>query len=280
MSKIVFGDWRDDNVQRKYPFADDATLVGADLTLPNSLFLDGRLYPVGGNETLYLNRVAREESTITFAIFATGPGELATASYDVTDIPESGELAFYDSYGRPAGMLLSSRTALEAFSGLNSGTYEFIAAETQFAPAVIVPQPEAGVRGFVLPDGETLFGDVWIVGEDGVVVRRDEDGSLRIDLIGDPFAARKLCEDEEIGDEDIDVTTPYCPLETINKIPPDEFGNYRLMVGSNESLSTILRITPVIEQSDDVAKHLGGESALKFVSIKIETLGERRMQGV
>lgn len=279
MSKIVFGDWRDDNVQRKYPFADDALLTSALLTIPNSLFLDGRLYPIGGNETLYLNRITRSGSVITFAVFATGPGELATASYDVTAIPADGQLAFYDTYGRPAGMLLSSETALQAFSGLNSGEYVFTADQTKFAPAVNVPQPEVGVRGFVLPSGDAMFGDVWIVGEDGVVVRRDTDGSLRIDIIGDPFAARKLCEDEQVGDEDVDLISPYCPLETINGIPANDLGNYRMLVGSNQSLSTLLRITPVVQQSDDVAKHLGGESALKFASLKIEMLGERRMQG-
>ena len=279
MSKIVFGDWRDDNGQRKYPFADDATLIGDTLTISKALFIDGRLYPVGGNEDLFLSSVTRDGSIITFAITATGAGELATGSYDVTDIPESGEIAFHDAYGRPAGMLLATEQSLEAFSGLNSGTYEFLSAQARFATAVVVPQPEVGVRGFILPDGETLFGDVWIVGEDGVVVRRDEDGSLRIDLIGDPFAARKLCDDEEISDEDVEVLQPYCPIETINGIRADDQGNYKLFVGSNESLSSILRITPVNQPSDDVAKHLGGESSLRFASLKIEALGQRRFGG-
>ena len=279
MSKIVFGDWRDDNQQRRYPFADDATLIGDDLTIPESLFIDGRLYPIGGNEDLFLSRITRDGSVITFAVTATGAGELATGSYDVTDIPSTGEIAFHDVYDRPAGMLLATETSLEAFSGLNSGTYEFLSAQARFAAAVVVPQPPVGVRGFVLPSGETIFGDVWIAGEDGVVVRKDDDGSLRIDLIGDPFAARKLCEDEEISDEDIEVLQPYCPVETINGIPANELGNYRLFVGSNESLSNILRIRPIVQQSDDVAKHLGGESALKFASLLIEVLGERRFRG-
>ena len=151
--------------------------------------------------------------------------------------------------------------------------------QTPFAPAVIVPQPEIGVRGIVTPDGDALFGDVWLVGENGVIIRRDTDGSLRIDMIGDPFTARKLCEDEEIADEDVEVLQAYCPLETINGISADDIGNYRMLVGSNESLSNILRIKPVTDQSDDVAKHLGGEESLKFVSLLIETLGERRTAG-
>ena len=280
MSKIVFGDWRDDNQQRRYPFADDATLIGDTLTIPKSLFIDGRLYPIGGNEDLFLSRVTRSGNVITFAVTATGAGELATGSYDVIDIPATGEIAFHDVYGRPAGMLLATEVSLEAFSGLNSGTYEFLSAQTRFATAVVVPQPDIGVRGFLLPSGETIFGDdVWFVGEDGVVVRKDDDGSLRVDLIGDPFAARKLCEDEEISDEDIEVLQPYCPLEPINVIPASEPGNYKLFVGSNESLSNILRIRPLNQQSDDVAKHLGGESALKFASLLIEVLGQRRFRG-
>ena len=82
MSKIVFGEWRDDNQQRKYPFADDALLTNEILTLQNSLFIDGRLYPIGGDEGLFLNRITRDGSTITFAIRTAAAGELATASYD------------------------------------------------------------------------------------------------------------------------------------------------------------------------------------------------------
>lgn len=278
MSAIVFGDWRDDNQRRTYPFADGVTLTNGTLVLPKSLFIDGRLYPIGGNEDLYLSRVTRDGSAIIFGIKADATNELATASYDVTDIPETGELAFHDVYGRPAGMLLATEESLRAFSGLNSGTYAFNSAQARFATAVVVPQPNAGVRGFILPSGDVMAGDVWIVGEDGIVVRKDTDGSLRIDLVGDPFATRKLCEDEE-ADEDIELLQPYCPLETINAIPADELGNFDLLVGSNDSLATVLRITPLTDQSDDVAKHLGGESALKFASLSIAVLGQRRFRG-
>jgi hypothetical protein len=279
MSTIVFGDWRDDNQRRKFPFADDALLTNGALEIPNSLFIDGRLYPIGGTEDLYLSSVVRAGSIISFAITATGAGELAIGGYDVTAIPENGEIAFYDTYGRPAGMLLSTETALEAFSGLNTGTYEFISEQARFATVVVVPQPEVGVRGFILPSGETIFGDVWFVGENGVVVRKDTDGSLRVDLIGDPFAARKLCEDEEIADTDVAALQAYCPLETINGIAPDADGNFKLLPGSIDSLSPLIRITPTEQQASDVARHLGGESALKYASLLISVIGQRRSTG-
>lgn len=278
MSTLVFGDWRDDNQQRKYPFADDALLTNGTLTIPNSLFIDGCLYPIGGNENLYLNRITREDSTITFGIKA-GDFELAVGQYDVTDIPVTGEIAFYDAYGRPAGMLLATETSLRSFGGLNSGTYLFTQPQTRFVTAVVVPQPEIGVRGFVLPDGSFVTGDVILVGEDGAIVRRDADDSLRIDFVGDPFASRKLCDDEAAGDEDVSLLQPYCPIKTINGIPANALGDYKLLVGSNDSLSPVLRITPVSQPDDDVRKHLQGDSALKFASLLIQVLGQRRFRG-
>ena len=278
MSTLVFGDWRDDNQQRKYPFADDALLTNGTLAIPKSLFIDGRLYPIGGDENLYLYRVTREEETITFGI-RSGDDELATGSYDVTDIPENGEIAFHDDYGRPAGMLLGTEMSLRAVSGLNAGTYTFTQPQARFATAVVVPQPDVGVRGFLLPDGSFVASNVIFVGEDGAIVRKDDDGSLRIDFVGDPFARRKLCEDEETSDADVALLQAYCPIQTINGIPANDQGDYKLLVGSLESLSPVLRITPVAQPDDDVRKHLGGESALKFASLLVEVLGQRRFRG-
>ena len=279
MSKIAFNDWRAENEQRSYPFADDSTLTNGTVTLAKALFIDGRLYPIGGDAELYLGRITRAGNNIEFAITTEVGGDLAAASYDVTDIPANGELAFHDDYGRPAGMLLSSQEALQAFSGLNTGEYEFLLAQTRFAPAVIVAQPAVGVRGFVTDEGDFFAGDVWLVGEDGVVLRRDDDGSLRIDIIGDPFAARKLCEDEEAGDSEIEALRPYCPIKTLNGVAPDDQGNFQMLIGSNQSLSNILRITPGSQPSSDVTKHLEGAGALTFATLKIEALGQRRLRG-
>ena len=279
MSNIVFNDWRAENAQRSYPFADDATLTNGIVTLAKSLFLDGRLYPINGDAELYLSRITRAGNNIEFAIATAAAGELATASYDVNDIPASGELAFHDDYGRPAGMLLSSQEALQAFSGLNTGAYTFLLTQARFAPAVIVAQPAVGVRGVVTDDGDFFAGDVWLVGEDGVVLRRDDDGSLRIDIIGEPFAARKLCEDEEASDEEVDVLKPYCPIKLLNGIAPDDQGNFQLLIGGNQSLTNILRIVPGEQPSSDVTKHLEGAGALTFATLKIEALGQRRLRG-
>jgi hypothetical protein len=127
--------------------------------------------------------------------------------------------------------------------------------------------------------GELFAGDVWLVGEDGVVLRRDDDGSLRIDIIGDPFAARKLCADESASDAEIEVLSPYCPIKKLNGVEPDDQGNFQMLIGSNQSLSNILRITPGSQPSSDVTKHLDGAGALTFATLRIEALGQRRLSG-
>lgn len=274
---VQFHDWRDTNARRKYPFADHVNASNGVVDIPDDLFVDGRLYPIGANEQLYLSRITKTSNSLTFAIRATGTDELATAVFTLDDIPSNGELAFTDTYGRPAGVLLSTETDLQSFSGLDTGEYTFLLTQTEFAAAVIVPQPAAGVRGFVLPDGTFVTGNVWLVGEDGVLIRRDTDGALRIDVIGDPFASRKLCADEE-ANEDVRALRPYCAIKTINGIEPDDKGNFQLIVGSNQSLSPILRIIPGDQSGTDVTEHLGGDTALNFATLMIEMLGERRFR--
>lgn len=278
MVSIRFQDWRDTNARRKYPFADNASAASSEVTLPDDLFVDGRLYPIGGNAELYLSRITKDANALTFAIRATGTDELATASFTLADIPENGELVFFDTYNRPAGLLVSSEIALQAFSGIDVGIYEFTLVQTEFAAAVNTSQPSPGVRGFLLPNGDIMTGDVWFVGEDGVVLRRDGN-AMRVDVIGDPFAARKLCGDEE-ANEEVATLQPYCPIKLLNGIAPDEQGNFQLLVGSNQSLSPILRITPQSDSGSEATESVEGDDTLTFATLKIEMLGERRLRGI
>lgn len=262
--QILFPDWRDENAKIKYPFADSALMDNGDVELPTTAFIDGRLYPVGGNELLYLNRLTRDGDTVTIGIRADGTSELATTSYSVSVPPDNGELAFADSYGRPAGILLSSVLELEALGALDQGTHTFTLDQTRFAAAAVIPQPDSGVRGVITEDGDVLAGDVWMVGERGVVLRQDE-GAIRVDVVGDPYASRALCETEEPQEGEAEtqpILAEFCPIKTINGYPANDAGNFELRVGSNQSETNIMRITG---QRD---------------TLKIELLGQRRFRGV
>lgn len=260
--RILFPEWRDETKQIRYPFADSAACTNGALELPPWLFLDGRLYPVGGGARLHISKITKVASTVTFTL-ADETTELATAAYDVASPPANGELIFTDKYGRPAGMLLSAADRLSVFGAMGQGTYEFTVEQTEFAATVAVPQPNYGVRGIITDEGEILTGDVWLVGERGVVLH-EEDGAIRVDIVGDPFASRAVCAEEEQQDNDVpdDALDPYCPIMTINGYSPDSYGVFHLMVGGNESLTNVLRIVP------------GSGNVLRF-----ELLGERRFNG-
>jgi hypothetical protein len=231
------------------------------ITLSPTTFIDGRLYPIGGNELLYMNRITRDGSEVTIGIRAEGTAELATASYDLAAPPSDGELIFADSYGRPTGMLLSSALELGALGALDQGTQEFTLAQTAFTAAVVVPQPDSGVRGVITEDGDVLAGDVWLVGERGVVLRM-EDEAVRVDVVGDPYASRTLAAEEDPQEGETAAQAAFCPVKTINGYPADDYGNFELRVGANQSETNIMRIRG---QRD---------------TLRLELLGQRRFRGV
>lgn len=245
-TRQLYPQWRDENRKLKYPFADTATLTNGDVVILNNVFLDGRLYPIGGGPRLFLSRISISGAEMTLGIRSVGAAELATAVLDTDDFPENGEVTFSDMYGRPAGVLLAEQNSLATLAALGQGSFEFEVDDTEFAASVVTPVPDIGLRGILTEDGELLTNDLWLVGEDGVVLRIDE-GAIRIDIVGDPYAARKICSEEtaeEGSTEDSSLLDEYCPLRTINEVAPNDRGNFHLLPGANQSLTNLLRIVP------------------------------------
>ena len=245
MNNNLFQDWRDEQRKVRYPFADTASLTNGVVTFLDSLFVDGRLYPIGGGPRLYISEVKREVDVVTLTLRSEASEDLATTSFQIASPPSNGVLAFTDQYDRPAGVLVSTALELAIFGAIDQGTYTFTIGQTELAAAVIVPMPDAGVRGIITADGDIVAGDVWLVGENGVVLR-EEDGALRIDIVGDAFAKRAICTDEQEEDisEDDGALVAYCPLLTINDYTPDDYGNFELRVGGNQVQQPIMRIEP------------------------------------
>jgi hypothetical protein len=76
------------------------------------------------------------------------------------------------------------------------------------------------------------------------------------------------------------VLEPYCPIKTLNGIAPDAQGNFQLISGNNQALTSILRFIPGSQGSSAVSRHLGGESEVAFATVTIEIIGQRRFRGV
>jgi hypothetical protein len=244
--KIVFDEWRDSNEHRNYPFSDGATLTDGVNEIPQDLFVDARLYPIGAQGRVYLSNVRFDAPDVTLTISDTEVGVLATATFSLESLPD--RVVFGDSLGRPAGLMIPvEAVGLAVFGSFGTGDTPFLVDQAEFAASVVVPTPEIGIRGLLLDDGTLFTGDIFLVGEDGIVLT-DEGGFIRVDVVGDPFALQQLCIDELCGGDiaNCDPATlkllQFCGLRTINGVGPNDAGDFKLTIGSNKALENVLRI--------------------------------------
>lgn len=247
---IIHPQWRDEQAPSRYPFSDAATLVTTGgIAMGVDTFLDARLYPIGGNTRLALYTVIVESGRVTLYIGTAANNDLCFTYFDPVEPPDL--LRLEDVWGRSAGVLVSEALRLARFQSWEVGTHTFDPDAAEFAASVCIPTPEVGVRGMITEDGDILTGDVWVVGENGIVVREDlddiEEGTrtIRVDIVGDPLFKRALCGDKVSGIVPLFVTPRF--LKTINNVPPDEYGNYTITTAGNVSPDNILRITPTPE---------------------------------
>lgn len=256
--QIRHPEWRAENDTVAYPFADHSSLVNRNGDFfTEGCFLDATFYVIGASEQLYISKVTLTHETCTIQLGDITNDNRASGTFSLVEMPDN--IRFVDVYGRPAGLIVSEAIRLSIFQSWSIGTHLFLPEETELAATCCVPVPATGLLGFVLEDGTVYTGDVWIVGDDGVIVRSDsvsltdETGSLveypvlRVDVVGDPLFRRRLCS------EPVFFQTPKF-IQTITArhncrevvVGPDDFGDFKLTVGSNEASDTILRIRPML----------------------------------
>mgnify|MGYP000576662803 CR=1 FL=1 len=253
--RILFPQWRDANRETRYPFADDSRLRNAEgHVIPDGTFADAALYPVGGRPGAYLRLVTVAHDAVTLTVADPTTPVLATGSFPVLAPPAAVRLT--DPLGRPAGVLVGEPDRLGVFRAWEVGDHAFLPAETGFAATVYTPTPEAGVRGVLLDDGTLLTGDVFLVGEDGVVLREDVTAvdrgcgaaayrTVRVDVVGDPLFRRRLCTPSSL------FSTPRVvkALRVVWSdgtftVTPDARGNVTVAANNAEAVDTVLRVRP------------------------------------
>lgn len=254
MTLIEFPQFHDQYENTNYPFADGLSLTNnAGYFIGQGIFLDAAFYVIGGGARLYLSQIDITNDTATLWVGDNSTPQLASASFDLLAPPDT--LRFVDQFGRPAGMLLSTPTNLITFASWTAGTHQFQITQTEFVATVCMPTPESGVRGIKLEDGSVLTGDVWLVGDDGIVLSPgvatfdNPTGGLivqptiRVDIVGDPLFRRRLCNTPSL------FVSPQFIKELVVQqgtqeftLHPDAFGNISITTGS--AVDTVLRITP------------------------------------
>jgi hypothetical protein len=243
-SRILFPQFRDEQRDSKYPFADGATLraMNANLALSKSLFIDATFYIIGGGARVFLAQVVVTETRVKFVVETTAPSRAASAEYDWRTPPDNGVLALYDEHARPAGILLADPAELRAPSSWQVGNYAFGPDAAEFAATTFVPAKEPGVRAIKTAAGDFFTNDVWFIGDGGVVLRFEEPNIIRVDVVGIPLFRRFACAGAE------NVFPPKRFVKTINNCPPDKYGNFTLTASPVGLLDgrddTVLRVYP------------------------------------
>lgn len=250
--RIIFPEWRNENLDSKYPFADSATLISRDkISIPADTFLDASVYPIGGGARAYISSLEIGNRLATIWVGDATNTTRASGSFDPLAPPEL--VALIDTYGRPAGMFVADPLRLAAAQAWPTGTHVFDIGATEFAASCTISTPEVGVRGLIAAQGNLLTGDAWLIGENGVAVTLDPDDgtSIRVDVVGDPLFSRRLC-------YPLDLFLSPRFVKTINGVPPDSSGNFQITVATRSASDTILRIIP--EPPDTLRIGLVGKS--------------------
>lgn len=241
-ARIIFPEFRDEQSDSLYPFADGVTLrANTGLTIPRDSFLDAYIYAINATERAYISSIFVDLTEVKIAIGANNSANVCTGVYSPTNPPTNGTIDLVDGYGRPAGIIVATKETLSLFGGWAVGLHEFTAAATEFVSSVVCPAKEPGVRG-LLVNGELLTGDVWLIGDQGVVLRQIRPNVIRVDIVGDPLFKRSLCLNEVGVPVSAFVPKPF--LRTINNCGPDEYGNFNLTIASPNTPDSILRIYP------------------------------------
>jgi len=174
---VMYQEWVSSNKVRRYPFAENSSLISQQgVALPNDLFTDAIFYPIDLVGELYVSSVDATTNTIIVS-----DADTLLVKGVSTNVFGSGLHHFYDDIGRHVGSATTGKGILEV-----AGSFTFDVTSTPLEGAVVYPQNQPGLRGIRLPDGTVLTGEVTLIGRDGIMLATNNDGTIRVDVVGAP----------------------------------------------------------------------------------------------
>lgn len=225
-----------------YPFTDASTFTSTSgRFVPPDAFLDARVYPIGGRASQYVSRIAYANGVITLTV-SDDSGELCSGSSSgLTDT----SITLIDSYAREVGIVIIDRAKLLTVL-INGESLDFELGALDFVATAVIPNPVSGVVSIEDAAARLVSGDVWLIGEAGVVLDVEGDDTVTVHLVGDPLFVRRACEAQSTG---FNAVRPL-RFVTVNGGEPlsaDEYGDFKLSAGTGSpgTANTPIRITPV-----------------------------------
>jgi len=212
MTELSQFQWNELNLRRNYPFTDASTLKAKTKLIPKEWAIDATLVPnrVGtGTQYYFLSKILKEGNKITITL-SDQIGELAQAVFDIKS--QNTHIKFYHTVGgRYAGSLIVNPMYNVSLGSFDEGETRMGNKAVVFIPSVVHPVPSPSVTAVKASgsDGASV-GEVYIVGDEGVLLSKSLSGNIRVDISGDPNYARYDCDTGQI---------PY-NLQAIKNIVP------------------------------------------------------------
>ena len=148
-------------------------------------------YP-GVGSAVYVTRITLAIDSVTIVLADDAHGDICTGTARGTDTA----VTLTDLYGRDVGMLIVDATYLAAL-GKPPAVLEFAPDALPLAAACVVPQPQLVVGGIADAWANLVTGNVWLVGERGVVLAVDAGtNTITVHIIGDRRAEQAACVDK------------------------------------------------------------------------------------
>jgi hypothetical protein len=252
MSELRYPEWRDSNERVKYPFDMNATMQNGLVILPDNLFADARVHPLGGGMSQYISSIVKTSTTLSFVIADSSLGVMATGVFTVASPSTKDVISLKDRFGRDAGVLVTDIARLTPLLGWSDGTYDFELEQTRLCQGVVIPMPQGDSVNSIRPDDTAaLAGEVWIVGGLGVVleVAPGDPTVILVHAAGEPRYKQLTCDES--------FSFP-CPVRTINGVKPDPYGEFQIVPCGLLSLRSVLRVVPM-EHGIRIEVASGGE---------------------
>lgn len=270
-------EWLNANSQRSYPFTEDATKqdqTGA-LSLPDDLIL-GIRFPIHAGLSVvptgfYLSQLSVYGSGVSLTISywdGSSSQEVATTAVATATHNEYDQYSLIgkNNFDDSVGQIVFGRK--ETLEGLPPGNFQFAYQDGKLEVDAIVPMI-ADVRSLVIVNGpersQRYTGDIELVAGSNIrltpIVTIGQPTKIRIDAIdGEGLNEDCVCDESEAP-----------PIRTINGIPPDNSGNYKLLGGT---CIDITGVTGGLRVDNVCAEPCCGCDELEALTQELEIFGD------